>query len=346
MRLVARGFGSPSTAASHSRRRRSPRYRGAELVVLPTLRTKHLDTPVHTLLSCLHAARRAATTRRWWSTRPTPSSCRCCALAGMPVALHVDGIEKRRAKWGPVGRARLRPLRAARLRRCPTPWSPTPRSSAATTCERYGAESVPIAYGVDPRPPRRDAASSSGWGSRPGGYFLYVSRFEPENNPHRVAEAYREVGGDLPLVMVGGAPYAGELHRRLHRRRRPAHPLPRPDLRRGLPRAALPRPGLRPRHRGRRHPPGAGRGDGLRQLRGGQRHAREPRGGRRRRRSTSAPPSRRRLAARARAGARPTRSGPRSAAARRRPARARLFSWERVADRYAALFRAARRADR
>jgi glycosyltransferase involved in cell wall biosynthesis len=40
-------------------------------------------------------------------------------------------------------------------------------------------------------------------------FFLYVSRFEPENNPHRVAEAYRAVEGDLPLVMVGGAPYAG-----------------------------------------------------------------------------------------------------------------------------------------
>jgi glycosyltransferase involved in cell wall biosynthesis len=41
------------------------------------------------------------------------------------------------------------------------------------------------------------------------GFFLYVSRFEPENNPHRVAAAYRDVGGGLPLVMVGGAPYAG-----------------------------------------------------------------------------------------------------------------------------------------
>jgi glycosyltransferase involved in cell wall biosynthesis len=40
-------------------------------------------------------------------------------------------------------------------------------------------------------------------------YVLYVSRFEPENNPHRVAAAYREVPGELPLVMVGGAPYAG-----------------------------------------------------------------------------------------------------------------------------------------
>ncbi|HXU32376.1 MAG TPA: glycosyltransferase, partial [Thermoanaerobaculia bacterium] len=41
-------------------------------------------------------------------------------------------------------------------------------------------------------------------------YFLYVSRFEPENNPHRVAAAYAQAhqGTDVPLVMVGGAPYA------------------------------------------------------------------------------------------------------------------------------------------
>ncbi|HEY4564809.1 MAG TPA: glycosyltransferase, partial [Thermoanaerobaculia bacterium] len=74
--------------------------------------------------------------------------------------------------------------------------------------ERYGAESVPIAYGVDPRPPAETGVLAR-LGIAPRQYFLYVSRFEPENNPHRVAEAYRQVGGNLPLVMVGGAPYAG-----------------------------------------------------------------------------------------------------------------------------------------
>jgi glycosyltransferase involved in cell wall biosynthesis len=49
-------------------------------------------------------------------------------------------------------------------------------------------------------------------------YFLYVSRFEPENNPHRVVEAYGEVLGDYPLVMVGGAPYASAFIRRLKRK--------------------------------------------------------------------------------------------------------------------------------
>jgi glycosyltransferase involved in cell wall biosynthesis len=67
---------------------------------------------------------------------------------------------------------------------------------------------VPIAYGVEPRPPA-EAGVLARLGLVSRRYFLYVSRFEPENNPHRVAEAYRQAGGDLPLVMVGGAPYAG-----------------------------------------------------------------------------------------------------------------------------------------
>jgi glycosyltransferase involved in cell wall biosynthesis len=79
--------------------------------------------------------------------------------------------------------------------------------------DRYGAESVAIAYGVDPRPVDSVDSKAGGvlqkLGLKSRSFFLYVSRFEPENNPHQVAEAYRLAGGDLPLVMVGGAPYAG-----------------------------------------------------------------------------------------------------------------------------------------
>ena len=45
-------------------------------------------------------------------------------------------------------------------------------------------------------------------GLRSRSFLLYVSRFEPENNPHRVVEQYAAVAGDVPLVMVGDAPYA------------------------------------------------------------------------------------------------------------------------------------------
>ncbi|HLX07143.1 MAG TPA: DUF1972 domain-containing protein, partial [Thermoanaerobaculia bacterium] len=58
VRLLARGFRVTVYCRSHSTPRGLDRYRGVDLVVLPTLRTKHLDTPVHTLLSCLHAGAR------------------------------------------------------------------------------------------------------------------------------------------------------------------------------------------------------------------------------------------------------------------------------------------------
>ena len=59
VRLVARGFRVTDYCRSHSTPRELASYRGAELVVLPTIRTKYLDTPVHTLLSAIHASGRS-----------------------------------------------------------------------------------------------------------------------------------------------------------------------------------------------------------------------------------------------------------------------------------------------
>ena len=180
-------------------------YRGVRLIVLPTVRTKHLDTPVHTLVSCLHA------TRQRFDVALVVNSVNAIfvpllRLAGTPVALHVDGIERQRAKWGRFGR--LAYTISERLAgRVPNALVTDAEVIREYYLERYGCESTVVAYGVDPKPePPGDTLANLGL--EPGRYFLYVSRFEPENNPHQVAEAYRRVGGELPLVMVGGAPYA------------------------------------------------------------------------------------------------------------------------------------------
>jgi glycosyltransferase involved in cell wall biosynthesis len=206
VRLAARGFKVTVYCRSHFTPRDLARYRGVELVVLPTLRTKHLDTPVHTLLSCLHAAARsydAALVVNSANAMFVP----LLTAAGLPTALHVDGIEQRRRKWGFVGRTVY--ALSERLA-CVVPGALVTDAEVIRRhyLERYGAESVVIAYGVEPRVPRPTGVLARlGLASRR--FFLYVSRFEPENNPHRVAAAYRGVTGDLPLVMVGGAPYAG-----------------------------------------------------------------------------------------------------------------------------------------
>lgn len=209
-RLVAMGHDVTVYCRSHYTRRDETEHLGARLVVLPTLRTKYLDTPVHTFLSCLHAARER------YDVALVVNSANALFVplvrwSGIPTALHVDGIEKRRAKWGAVGRAVY--ALSERLA-C---WVPTVLLTDAEVIQehyqrRYGAESWMITYGVDPRPPESDDVLRR-LGLSPGRYFLYVSRFEPENNPDKLVDAYAQVDGDVPLVMVGDAPYADEFIR-------------------------------------------------------------------------------------------------------------------------------------
>jgi glycosyltransferase involved in cell wall biosynthesis len=204
-RLAQRGWEVTVYCRAHHTPRGLAEHRGVRLVVLPTIATKHLDTPVHTFLSVLAAlpeSYHAALVVNAANALFVP----LLRLTGTPVALHVDGIEKRRAKWGVFGRGVY-----ALSERLAIGVADAVVSDAEVIREHYrqrhGAETTMIAYGVDPRPAAgREALDRLGLENRR--YFLYVSRFEPENNPHRVVEEYRRVGGDLPLVMVGGAPYA------------------------------------------------------------------------------------------------------------------------------------------
>lgn len=215
-RLVARGFEVTVYCRAHYTPRELREYRGVHLRVLPTVRTRHLDTPVHTLLSALDALHRpgppfdAALVVNGANALFVP----LLQMAGTPVALHVDGIERQRKKWGRVGRSVY--ALSERLS-CNLPDVLVTDAEVIRDYyrERYGAGSEVILYGVDPRPPEgRDVLDRLDLADRR--YFVYVSRFEPENNPHRVVEAYRAAGGDLPLVMVGDAPYQRDFIAGLH----------------------------------------------------------------------------------------------------------------------------------
>lgn len=203
-RLAAQGHQVTVYCRSHYTPRRMRTFHGVRLVVLPTLRTKHLDTPVHTFLSCFHAAQQS------FDVVLVVNSANAVFVpllqaAEIPVALHVDGIERRRAKWGPLGRT-VYALSERLATVLPQALITDAEAVRQYYLEKRQTDSTVITYGVEPQPePPGETMAELQLAARR--YFLYVSRFEPENNPHRVVEAYRSVGGDLPLVMVGGAPY-------------------------------------------------------------------------------------------------------------------------------------------
>lgn len=212
-RLAARGHLVTVYGRSHYVDRGLRTYRGVQLVVLPTVRHKYLDTVLHTFVSTLHAV-----TRRYdvaiVCNAANALFCAGLRARGYGVVLNVDGIERKRRKWNVAGRGWY--LLSERL----ATWLPDRVVTDARVIDgyyraRYHTETTFIPYGC--RVGREAAAAAlAELGLVPDGYVLYVSRLEPENNAHAVIEAFERAGlGGLKLVVVGNAPYAREYIARL-----------------------------------------------------------------------------------------------------------------------------------
>lgn len=190
-------------------------WRGARIRVLPTLPTKYLDTVVHGAISALDAAFERYDAVLFCNAI-NAAACFLPRLAGRTrVVLNVDGLERNRRKWSVAGRW------AYRISERLSTIVPDVVVSDARVIQdyyrqRYGIDSVFIPYGGDlPRPAGRGTLDRLGLS--PERYVLYVSRLEPENNADAVVRAYRDVRGELPLVVVGDAPYAADYIARVRR---------------------------------------------------------------------------------------------------------------------------------
>jgi glycosyltransferase involved in cell wall biosynthesis len=210
LNLVAQGVPTTVYCRRHYATQRSP-WRGVRLVRLPTIRTKYLDTVVHTFLSALHLVLTGG-----------PRDVVLCNAANAPVllvlrcfrrrvVLNVDGLEWRRSKWGVVGRAwyRLGEWLSVRLASVLV----TDAAEVQTYYRvRHDSDSVMIAYGADVLA-RESVPVPAEVPVPPGGYVLYAARWEQENNPGLVARAHRRADCGLDLVMLGTSTYADEVDR-------------------------------------------------------------------------------------------------------------------------------------
>ena len=204
-RLVERGHQVTVYGRTNNIQYQGSTYKGARLVLLPTIPHKYLDTVAHTFLSVLHVLFRDVDVVLICNSAISIFSF-IPRLTGKKTVLNVDGLEWKRQKWNAVGRAYLR-LAEWLSTFLPTAMVTDARSIQEYYLNRYGKESYFIPYGAeDIRLESKDALDRLGL--VPGGYFLYVSRLEPENNALLVVKAFERVQTDKKLVIVGSAPYA------------------------------------------------------------------------------------------------------------------------------------------
>ena len=206
-RLAARGHEVTVYGRSHYVDGRLDSHLGIHLRVLPTFRSKYLDTVTHTFLCVLDSLGKsfdcilvcnAANAIFSWIPR----------VRGARVVLNVDGLERKRKKWNALGRGFYR---VSEFLSTLLPDAIVTDAQAIQEYYRstYGADSTFIPYGATV-----DRAAHTGLIEKLGleskHYFLYVSRLEPENNAHLVVRAFEKTETALKLVIVGDAPYSAE----------------------------------------------------------------------------------------------------------------------------------------
>ena len=202
VRLAARGHQVTVCSRAHHPEQT---YRGVRVRTLPSIPHKYFDTLAHTFLSTL-----------WLMGQRCDVALYCNAanaiftvlprMRGIPVALNVDGIERKRRKWNRFAKAWY--LGSEYLAtRFPSVIIADAKVIQDYYEERYGKPSTLIAYGADTRVESSTEVLRQ-LGLQPHRYFLYVSRFEPENHPLEVRCAFEKLDTEMKLALVGHAPHA------------------------------------------------------------------------------------------------------------------------------------------
>lgn len=187
-------------------------HNGMHILRLPTIRSKHLETFVHTLLSSLHALFADYDIVHYHCLGPALFSF-IPRMTGRKTVVTVQGLDWQRRKWGRFAARVLRWGEAAAVR------FPSTTMVASKTLQdyyrvRHNRETAYIPNGagqITHRPPTR----LIGWDLISEQYILFLGRFSPEKNCHLLIEAFEQLNTDMKLVLAGGTShtdsYAGQL---------------------------------------------------------------------------------------------------------------------------------------
>jgi glycosyltransferase involved in cell wall biosynthesis len=188
-------------------------YRGVRLVNLPSIRTKHLDTITHTLVSTIHGLGQRYDIVYICGVGNTPVAW-ISRVGRAAVVLNVDSSDWKRRKWGRLASVYLRATErfAARTANVIVADSQVIQMRYR---DAYGAEARYFPYGANIVESAGTEALEA-FGLRPGGYVLWVGRLEPEARVEELIAAFTALGEvDLRLVIVGDAPFAARYRQSL-----------------------------------------------------------------------------------------------------------------------------------
>ena len=202
-RLAARGY--EVTVYCRNPGQRITEYLGMRLVNAPAIRHRLAETLSHTTASTAHAIIRDRPDAVLLLNAGNAPLLKPLRFAGIPTAIHLDGLESKREKWRGAGARYYRWAEKVAVTQGQVIIADA-QAIADYVQQAYGRNCVVIPYGAEVINPASDRLQELNLDS--GQYHLVVARFEPENHVLDVVHAYTEATDDLAMVVVGSAPYS------------------------------------------------------------------------------------------------------------------------------------------
>jgi glycosyltransferase involved in cell wall biosynthesis len=183
------------------------------LVYLPAPRgVKAFESLIHSFLSSLHVLKEKSDVVYFLDPANAPF-CALLRLLGKRVVIHTDGLGWKRRKWGPMARRYYKMVESV-CAKCGSALVTDNPAMQQYYRDEYGAETLFISYGAANRH-GIDPSIYEELGISPKKYLLVVARLEPENNTDLVVSQYTKSKIEMPLVVVGDAPYGPQYMDRL-----------------------------------------------------------------------------------------------------------------------------------
>jgi len=182
-------------------------YQQVRRVIVPNVPLKSLDKISNSFLSCLLATFARYDLILFLGVSPVLFAW-LPRMAGKKLVINIDGLEWKRQKWNRLSASYLKFSESLSGQLCHRVVTDS-KVLREYFNEEYGRDSTYIAYGADVGR-FADNGELAKYGLERNRYFLQVCRLEPENNAHVVISEYVKVKTDLPLVVLGGAPYGQE----------------------------------------------------------------------------------------------------------------------------------------
>jgi len=190
------------------------RYNGMRILRLPTIRSKHFETVIHTALSTAHAVRQHYDVTHYHALGPALFSG-IPRLFGEKTAVTVQGLDWQRKKWGWLASAVLRWGEHASVT-LPSGTTVVSRTLQRRFREVHKTDAFYVPNGGLLRP-WTEPKQILEWGLEPGRYALFLGRLSPEKGCHLLVEAFEHIDTDVKLVLAGASSYCDDYSRELRR---------------------------------------------------------------------------------------------------------------------------------